>query len=314
MWATVLRQAGVGVVSLANNHVMDYGPSGLAQTMDALSGAGVRFAGAGLDRERACAPAFVTIRGTRVAFLARTGVLVTAPSYAQERSPGTAFLDPTETVAAIKRCRPNAEVVVLLLHWGLEEYRYPSPSQRKLVKQFARAGADVVLGHHPHVTQGIERIGRTVVAYSLGNFAFGETEWQWRDRDGSPVSARLQLSVLNRQGLLLELNHTSGLPIAIAVRASSIDLDGGVGFDVDAGRLEEVSRLSRALTARAYALRWWLYAMQREWVLRLRPANLSPFHVVRRLTKLRGRHLRQAAATMLRSSRIIFERSTNPYE
>ena len=313
-WAETLREAGVDLVSLANNHIMDYGPTGLRETMDALNQAGVRFVGAGLDKERACAPVFLTVRGTRVACMARTSVVVRAPTRAQERTPGVAFLDVTETIAAIERCRQEADVVVLLLHWGLEHYRYPSPDQRALARQLVRAGADVILGHHPHVAQGVERLGQAVVAYSLGNFAFSELDWDWLGPDGNSTKERLRLSVENRRGLILGLRYAPDRPPAVEIQPTVIEGDGRVRLDREHWRPMELRRLSTPLSRPGYRWWWWLYALRREWALRLKPEGLSVSHFGRKLFRIRPRHFKHLASSLYRSSRIVLERSTNPYE
>jgi poly-gamma-glutamate synthesis protein (capsule biosynthesis protein) len=313
-WADTLRDAGVSLVSLANNHIMDYGPTGLVETMEALDLAGVRFVGAGLDRERACAPVFLTVRGFRVACLARTSVVVTAPTYAKEAAPGAAWLDVTETIAAIARCRRQADVLILLLHWGLEHYRYPSPAQRALARQLVRAGADVILGHHPHVTQGIERLGLAVVAYSLGNFAFSEFEWDWAGADGNSRREHLRLSAENRQGLILGLRYVLDQAPAVEMRPTVIETDGQVRLDGEQQHLRGLHSLAAMLSRPGYRWWWWLYALSREWALRLRPQGLSGSHVVRMLFRIRPRHVRHLAESLYRSGRIVLEKSTNPYE
>ena len=313
-WAKVLRDAGIRLVSLANNHVMDFGPSGLIQTMDGLDRSGVQFVGAGLDGEGARAAVFLTVRGTRLAFLARTGVIVNAPTCAGDRSPGTAWLDPAETAAAITRCREHADVVVLLLHWGLEEYRYPSPRQRELARRFVEAGANLILGHHPHVTQGVERMGTSVVAYSLGNFTFGEFEWAWRGRDGSTCTERVTLSPVNRQGAIAEVKLEEGRPPVLEMHPTCIDPDGSVRPEDRTHRVREQNRLGVAFTRPGYRVRWRLYALNREWILRLKPRNVSAGRLLRGLLRIRLRHLTYVATSITRSSRVVLERSTNPYE
>ena len=130
-WAPVLKAAGIRVVSLANNHMMDYGREGLISTLEALHRAGIAHAGAGMNRAEACAPLYVDVAGRRVALLGRSAVIVSAPTYADERTAGVAFLDEDETTAAIRSCRPHADIVVVMIHWGVEEYSRPTPQQRR---------------------------------------------------------------------------------------------------------------------------------------------------------------------------------------
>jgi Bacterial capsule synthesis protein PGA_cap len=312
-WADVLRGAGITLVSLANNHVMDYGAAGLMSTFAALDRAGVGYVGAGLDRERACAPTFFSVRGIRIAILARTSVAVTAPTYAGQATPGVAFLDPAETTAAIQSCRRDADVRILLLHWGLEEYRYPSPAQRQLARQLVRAGADIIIGHHPHVSQGIERVGDAVVAYSLGNFVFSSFEWEYRRDDGTRVKTLSKLSTQNQRGLVLEVSRSNGRPTALAVHPTRIENGAGVLLDKGRHRTREVTALSAALRMPAYRLWWHAYAARREWTLRLGP-SLSGSRLRRSVLAIRPHHVKSLITSIRRSARIVFQKSTNPYE
>jgi len=312
-WAEVLRDAGVTLVTLANNHIMDFGAEGLASTIRVLDAVGIRHVGAGFTLADSAAPVTLDIGGRRVAFLARTSVVVSAPVYAAGvATPGVAFLDADETCASIQHARGSADLVVVLIHWGLEEYRYPSPDQRTLARRFVEAGADMVIGHHPHVTQGIEHIQSSVVAYSLGNFLFGEFDWTYPSATGEAIRLFAGLSAENRQGVVLRL--TAGQDGKIATDEHHTRIEASfVRQDQAAARIVESRSLSRRLLLPMYSPWWRLYAMQREWSLRLGDV-LSPSVVLQKLHKLRPRHLRMAVQSARRSMNVVRERSTNPYE
>ena len=312
-WAAVLKRAGLGVVSLANNHVMDYGWAGLADTMAALDQAGIKYAGAGRDRREACAPLLVTAAGRTIAFLARSAVIVSAPTYAGEAEPGVAFLDPEETLAAIRSSRATADLVVLLVHWGVEEYAYPSATQRKLAKQFIDAGADVILGHHPHVLQGIEEYGAGLVAYSLGNFLFDEFEW-WCMSGREQVRQMSTLSADNRKGVILTVDWSQDDERRdVSLVHTAIDADGRVRVDRESMRPTELDVLSAGLGRRGYRARWCMHAAQREWALRCGD-RFSLQKLVTNVHRIRPRHFGELGVTLYRSLRMVSERSTNPYE
>ena len=311
-WADVLKDAGIGVVSLANNHVMDFGPEGLADTTAALEHAGVEYVGAGRNRQEACAPLFVAAAGRTIAFLARSSVVVSAPTYAGEDEPGVAFLEPEETLGAIRRSRAEADVVVLLVHWGVEEYAYPSAAQRTLARQFIEAGADIVLGHHPHVLQGIEEHGPGLVAYSLGNFLFDEFEW-WCTSGQERVQQLSTLSPDNRKGAILTLEWTQRVRPAVSLTPTLIDAHGCVRVDGDGRRAAEFDALSTAFRARAYRARWCVHAARKEWALRFGD-RFSPQKLVTRVHRIRPRHFGELGVTLYRSLRMVSGRSTNPYE
>jgi len=165
-----LVRAGVQVVSLANNHMMDAGVAGLDATLAACSAAGLAVAGAGRDLAAARAPARLVVHGLRVVVLACTQA---APEdMARADRPGVAPIDADALREDLKRWRAEADILVVSAHWGSMYVDYPHPRVRPIARLCAEMGADLVLGHHAHVLQGAERIGRTLVAYSLGDGVF----------------------------------------------------------------------------------------------------------------------------------------------
>lgn len=312
-WAPVLREAGLRLVTLANNHTMDYGVEGLRSTIEALEKEGVQYVGAGFDITTASAPALLDIRGVRVACLGRTLVPVSAPVGAGRATPGVAFLDREETMVSLRRCREQADLVLLLVHWGLEEYRYPSPAQRRLARDLAQAGADVIVGHHPHVTQGIERIGSSVIAYSLGNLLFSNFEWEYQQEDGTPTKTMTILNDENRRGLILEMVRSADRTLSVRLQPTRMDPEQGVHLDIASTGPQEIDVLSAALLKASYRLWWYTYAMRREWALRI-GRTVSPTRVLAKWHRLRPRHLLQLIGSLRRSTKIVSEKSMNPYE
>lgn len=312
-WAKVLRRAGVGLVSLANNHTMDFGSVGLFDTMEALRQADVNFVGAGRNRDEACAPVFLDIAQRRIAFLARSAVIVSAPTYATETIPGAAFLDVDQTVGAIRTCRTRADLVVLMVHWGIEEYSYPSLAQRALAEQFIEAGADLILGHHPHVLQGVEQFGAGMAVYSLGNFAFNEFEWTYPLSDGKNSLQFASLSRDNRNGVIATIEWTGRSVPTIETVFTRIGPRGEVLVDFDPVRQMEWRTLCAGISRRCYGMWWRWYAMRREWTLRLAD-DASFTRALGNLHRIRMRHIARAFASLLRSLRIVAEKTTNPYD
>jgi poly-gamma-glutamate synthesis protein (capsule biosynthesis protein) len=166
-----LKHAGVGLVGLANNHMMDYTLAGLRDTLQAFRQAELPVVGAGfkLDAEQ---PFIFQKHGRRVALLAFSDV-VPRNSGATETHPGIASAkDEQDLGDAIRRARRRADFVVLMMHWGGQGSHLILPRQRQLARAAVEAGSDVIVGMHPHVLQGIEYIGHVPVLYSIGNFAF----------------------------------------------------------------------------------------------------------------------------------------------
>ncbi|MEW6439966.1 MAG: CapA family protein [bacterium] len=315
-WAAVLREAGIRLVTLANNHVMDYGEEGLSATLAALAAAGVRHVGAGKNRVEACAPVFLEVGSARLAVLARTSVIVSSPSHATEARGGVAFLHEGETLEQVRRCRTGADAVAVLLHWGIEEYQYPSVVQRRLAAKLIAAGADLVIGHHPHVLQGVEPLHGALVAYSLGNFVFDDFEWTLPRAGGGERRMVSRLAPENRLSMVLRIVLEG--PAARTVRCvpvfTRIDETGAVALDESASRAALFEdRLCKRLGHPLYAPWWRAYALRREWKLRV-GERLSPGRLARRIRKLRPRHARELWHTLVRSIRIVSGKSTNPYE
>lgn len=176
-----LRRSGVDVVTLANNHALDYGAEALAETIAGARAAGLRVIGAGRDAREAYRPVVVGRRGKRVAFVGLTRVLPTLVWAAGAERPGLASAyDEPAALAAVRSAARRAERVVVAVHWGQELRACPDPVQRALAARLRDAGADVVAGHHPHVLQGIDRREGGLVAYSLGNFVFYARDEQTR--------------------------------------------------------------------------------------------------------------------------------------
>lgn len=177
-----LRLAGVDALSLANNHVGDFGEQALLKTLDRLDGAGFGRFGAGRDLSDARRPVVLEVDGVRTGFLG-TDSIGESPA-ATPSSPGTNRLDmpprtgPLDRVALqrvasdVRRLDRRVDTVVVMPHWGTQYTYVPEPIQRHVARVLARAGADLVVGGHPHWVQGWQMVDDTLVVHSLGNFVF----------------------------------------------------------------------------------------------------------------------------------------------
>jgi poly-gamma-glutamate capsule biosynthesis protein CapA/YwtB (metallophosphatase superfamily) len=170
---SVLRNAGVDLVNIANNHVFDYGEPGLFDTIAALDSLGLPHVGAGMDEARAHTPYIAVLRGKRFAFLGYYRGEEAPP--ARGNLPGVAERSLRLIGRDIRdaRTRMHADHVIVSLHWGVEKADRPERWQRRVAHAIIDAGADVIIGHHPHVLQGIERYRNGLIVYSLGNLIFG---------------------------------------------------------------------------------------------------------------------------------------------
>lgn len=173
---SVLTDMGMDIVSLANNHALDYGKDALIDTMDTLSGAGIAYVGAGADYNEAKALKKAELKGKTFGFLAASRVIPETGWNAGSATPGMfTCYDSAGLIKAIKEAKESCDVVIVYLHWGVERVEYPEDYERKLGKDCIDAGADLVLGSHPHILQGFEFYRGKAICYSLGNFLFMKT-------------------------------------------------------------------------------------------------------------------------------------------
>lgn len=177
--ADALASVGVDLVSLANNHALDYGAEGLFDTLQLLAERQIVAAGAGQNAAAARAPVVIERNGLRVAFLAYVDVPVESRSGFDTRSwtatdstPGVAWANADDIRADVAVARSQADLVVVLMHFGWEGRTEPNDTQRAQSHAAIDAGAALVLGSHPHVLQPVEQYGSGLIVYSLGNFVF----------------------------------------------------------------------------------------------------------------------------------------------
>lgn len=291
-----LVRAGVRVVSLANNHVMDCGERGLARTIEACREAGLLTIGGGRTLDEARAPAWTEIAGRRVAWLAAGSSTRDA---AGVTTPGIAPLETAALCADVRRIRPQADVVVVSVHWGSMYVDFPPPRVLQTARALAEAGVDVVLGHHPHVLQGARREGRTLVLYSLGDAVF--------DARAGEVHAQVAAETRRESGvftvLLAEEHGVEGVPTrlgddgvpgtpaedaALSQAARFAELSAGLS---DAERRFATEGASTLMTYELQSLGAWMKQGRWDRVLRL-IGSVRPRHVPVILGAVLGRRRR----------------------
>jgi len=174
-----LRNAGVDLVNMANNHILDYGQIGLADTLAAAKAVHFPYVGAGANAAAAWAPYVTTIKGTRIAIVGVSQVAELAlPWVAKSHRPGEAnAINLGRTLAAVRAARRLARVVIVFMHWGTEGMTCPDQNQLSLAPKLARAGASIIVGSHAHVLQGSGWLGHTFVAYGMANFLWWENSF-----------------------------------------------------------------------------------------------------------------------------------------
>lgn len=175
-YVSILQELGVDVVSLANNHTLDYGRDALSDTFVTLDDAGILYAGAGETKERAEEVQIVELNGKKFGFIAASRVIPVTSWDVRNQTPGlfTAY-DDTRLVEVVAEAKKECDFVTVFLHWGVEYDAYPQEYQRTTAGNCFDAGADLVIGAHTHCLQGIEFMDGKPVYYSLGNYIFGDS-------------------------------------------------------------------------------------------------------------------------------------------
>ena len=180
-WASEMRDVGITHAALANNHTIDQGRIGLRATCRHLEEAGIVPLGYGDSTSQQLSPVLITKGDIRVALFNALAMPLENWHHAEGQPD---ICQPTaeqlaEAVSRYHKSHPETKIVVIL-HWGTEYQPQPSIRQRRMAARLSEAGADAIIGHHPHVLQPIDSIGHTLVFYSLGNFVFDQRQPQTR--------------------------------------------------------------------------------------------------------------------------------------
>lgn len=174
-YTKILRLSGLDILSLANNHSLDCGQTGLLETFKNLDKENLLWFGAGKNEAEAEPPTIIEKKKIKIAFLGFTAI---SPTIEAKESSQISFATTEKIVRSVKKAKREADIVIVSFHWGTEYTVTPNDEQKKFAKTATDAGADAVIGHHPHVLQAIQTVcrkvdkRRTLIAYSLGNFVF----------------------------------------------------------------------------------------------------------------------------------------------
>lgn len=234
-----LKYAGIDILSLANNHILDYDDPALLDTLRLLDEADIQRIGAGQNLAEARKPAIIEKNGLKVAFLAYSDMadIYFSNKYkkvfaASDDRPGVAPTDIDMILEDVAAVRPQVDIVIVSLHWGVEDSNDTTDQQKEMAHRIIDAGADAILGHHPHVLQGVEIYRGKFIAYSLGNFVFD------------------QLKENNKQSMILELDFkddrwTAGkaYPVYMQEKGHPVIATGQQGTNI----LNKIAGLSKAM-------------------------------------------------------------------
>jgi poly-gamma-glutamate synthesis protein (capsule biosynthesis protein) len=180
-YAQAMKKVGISMVSLANNHIFDAGEIGFLDTLKHLEDAGIPYTGAGRNFQDARLGKPVQLDGVKFLFLNYTQHCNSGFASIAREYPGTLPLDRQLIIKDVKTARSKADFVFVVLHWGYENQPNVHPEQVKIAHAIIDAGADAIIGHHPHVPHGIEIYKQRPIVYSLGNLIFGQAREDWSD-------------------------------------------------------------------------------------------------------------------------------------
>ncbi len=247
--AGVLAAAGFNVLSLANNHVLDYGPGGLRQCAAALEASGIRVLGAGDDQDAARRPVIFDRRGLRVGLLGFGRTLQEQPDPA---APGFAEWDEERAVRSVRDLARSVDCVVVSIHIGLMWIDYPRPEYKETADRLMAAGAHVVLMHHAHVLQGYLASEGRLAVYNLGNCVADIGEGEVRE---AVVPERQSESAL----FLIDLDRSGVAEVAVVPTVITDDFAVRIADDDRAALIvERLQRIAEEVRTdryrRAYAL------------------------------------------------------------
>ena len=194
-------------VNLANNHIVDFGDVAFTKTIDFLKGNDIAFFGAGNEKNNFNNPAIVNFEEKKIALLGYSCPTTNAV-FGKNMANGSALLDYTKVLQDIEKCQTKVDFIVINLHWGDEDVRYPKPNDVQQARAFVDAGADLIIGHHAHVIQSFEKYGDKNIFYGLGHFLF-----PYKDRpsyyDGEKFKKvhSPRENQANREGLIVDLDE-----------------------------------------------------------------------------------------------------------
>jgi poly-gamma-glutamate capsule biosynthesis protein CapA/YwtB (metallophosphatase superfamily) len=224
--ARALARAGIELVSVANNHAWDYGASGYFETLTHLESARVTYVGGSREPVDFTAPRSVSVRGWSTAWFAVTDIWNTGPDTARVAAPHVAFAHPAAVAHAVSEARARHDLVIVSYHGGAEYSEHIAREQREFARAVMAAGADAVIGHHPHVPQGVEWFGDRPVLHSLGNLVFNHhRDHAWTGR-----------------GFLARLRFAAGAAPRVELCPYYITDGGPVTVEADAGGGEAFRR------------------------------------------------------------------------
>ncbi len=264
--AEFLKEAGFDVLNIANNHMLDLGYEGFKNTLSALGKHGLNFIGVTADK---CTSSHLILERNNI----KLGFLgYTIGRFREHEIVSLSKLKENRIISDIKSIQKKCNYVVVSLHWGTENVFYPSPKQIELAHKLIDHGATLILGHHPHVIQGIEEYKNGLIVYSLGNFQFANKLSQGRINDS------IILSVDFDENGIIDYEIT---PVIINGDFIPSPVEGNIKENI----LKFVSQISDSIVNKDITNRWWfeeigfeyLSSNMKSYIIRIKKYGIMPF-------------------------------------
>jgi len=296
-YITGLKTAGINLVSLANNHILDYRELAFSKTRELLDQYNIKHFGAGNNLREAREPVVYNVKGVSSGFLGYCDVQIDSPFYASEQKRGISPLKMEYLKNDIAKLSQKVDIVIVSLHWGVENWSYPTPQQRKQAHQIIEYGADIIIGHHPHVIQGIEQYQGGYIIYSLGNFLFSDINWSWVNENSKTINSKVILENKNRESLILSMTFDSKGIREIEYRPCVIDADSQVNLlDYDHKIMKRLNNLSQKMMIDDYEKFWRRYQTMK----RRKIALKNGFNWLKKIHRLCPKHFKKLTNNLSR--------------
>lgn len=243
------KEVGFDVLNIANNHILDLGMEGVRDTLDILSKNGLNFIGANNDKKSVSNHLILEKNGIKFGFLGYT--------IGRLKTPKGIFINKFEEkkiIADVESIKDKCDFIVVSLHWGIENVFYPSPKQIEFAHNLINHGATLILGHHPHVIQGIEEHKNGLVAYSLGNFQFDPKVSQSKTNESIVLCVNFTEKGIKNYEIV---------PIVIDKGLVPVIVEGQIKNKI----LDFISEISRYVEDGVVTNRWWFEEIAKKYLL-----------------------------------------------
>lgn len=281
--ASLLKKAGINVLSLANNHICDYGFEGCLDTVKYLHDNNINCFGVGENLSTSREPLIVNTNGITVGFLGYA-CKSTHGKYSDRKSYGSPPIKYSYIKRDLRKLSFEVDIKIVSLHWGFEQYEYPYPKQIRMAHRIIDAGADLIIGHHPHILQGYEIYKGKPIFYSLGNFVFDDVQTQG--------GGCLRWGKENKQSIIVKMK-INGTKISLSelipvILNSKLQLELLYGEEKEV-LLKKVYSLSQILKGNDYDRFWKKLRVERE--LENNSYQIDFRYFLKNIYRIRFRHL-----------------------